>query len=53
MMIDYSYIHNKKCELLDYLKERNIETNEQMEEDIHRILQEIAYNEKYMVKEIQ
>jgi hypothetical protein len=43
--VDHTYIHNKKCELIKYLSSFAPVTD-QMEEDIKRMLYDVAYNEK-------
>ena len=43
--VDHTYIHNKKCELIKYL-EHFRPVSDQMEEDIKRMLYDVAYNEK-------
>jgi len=43
--IDYTFIHNKKCELIKYLEDIGYPVSEQMEEDIRKILHDIAFNE--------
>jgi hypothetical protein len=44
MIIDYTYIHNKKCELIKHIELRGIAVSEQIEHDIHSYLQDIAYH---------
>jgi hypothetical protein len=44
-IIDYTYVHDKKCELLKYLEERGFEVTEQTNHDIGRFLFDVAFHE--------